>query len=121
MNGETPRFCTILESYFSDAVYSKLNPIEGFCLLNLSSSNYLSDQINSPKKEINKNKRKNSKNELISINIKNLNNIQEFMKKNKFILKNDFDENNAEQFLLSKEEAFDNSFLLIDDIIENKQ
>ena len=43
------------------------------------------------------------------------------MKKNKFILQNNFDENNVEQFLLSKEEAFDNSFLLINDIIENKQ
>ena len=121
MNGETPRFCTILESYFSDAICSKINEIEGFSLLNLSNSKYLSDQYNSPKKEINKNKGKNNKKELISINIINRNNIQEFMKKNKFILRNNFDGNNIEQFLLSKEEDFDNSFLLINDIIDNKQ
>jgi len=33
--------------------------------------------------------------------------INEFMGKNKFILRNDFDESNVEKFLLSKEKAFE--------------
>ena len=42
------------------------------------------------------------------------------MKKNKFILRNDFDEINVEKFLLLKEQAFNRPCLLINDIIENK-
>ena len=30
MNGETPRFCTFLESYFNDVVYSQLNRTEKY-------------------------------------------------------------------------------------------
>ena len=52
MNVETPRFCTILESYYSDLQY---NQMEGSPLLNISSPNCLSYQ-NSPKKEVNENK-----------------------------------------------------------------
>ncbi len=110
MNGETPRFCTSLESYFNDVVYSQLNRTEEY--LNV-------------KKETDSNQCKTDKKQVLSVNLKNRNNhvhnLQEFMKKNKFILRNDFDENNVEQFLLSKEKAFNNSFLLLSDIIENKQ
>ena len=77
------------------------------------------------KKETDSNQCKTDKKHVLSVNLKNRNNqvhnLQEFMKKNKFILRNDFDENNVEQFLLSKEKAFNNSFLLLSDIIENKQ
>ena len=110
MNGETPRFCTFLESYFNDVVYSQLNRTEEY--LNV-------------KKETDSNQCKTDKKKVLLFNLKNRNNhvhnLQEFMKKNKFILRNDFDENNVEQFLLSKEKAFNNSFLLLSDIIENKQ
>ena len=110
MNGETPRFCTFLESYFYNEVYSQLKRVEEY--LNM-------------KKETDSDKCKTDKKQLLSVNLKNRNNqvhkLQEFMKKNKFILRNNFDGNNIEQFLLSKEEDFDNSFLLINDIIDNKQ
>ena len=41
----------------------------------------------------------------------NNHNIHSFMKKNKFKLRNDFDKKHAEQFLLSKEEAFEKPYI----------
>ena len=41
--------------------------------------------------------------------------IKNIMKKNKFILRNDFDNRNVEEFLLSKEKAFEIPFILISD------
>ena len=38
-------------------------------------------------------------------------NIHSFMKKHKFKLRNDFDKKHAEQFLLSKEEAFEKPYI----------
>ena len=42
------------------------------------------------------------------------------MKKDKFKLRNDFDKKNVKKFLSSKEEAFENSFLEIKDVL-NKE
>ena len=39
------------------------------------------------------------------------------MKKNKFILRNDFDKKNVEKFLLSKEQAFMDPILLVNEIL----
>ena len=39
------------------------------------------------------------------------NNINNFMKKHKFKLRNDFDRKHSEQFLLSKEEAFEKPYI----------
>ena len=47
----------------------------------------------------------------------NINDIQEFMKKGKFKLRNDFDKRNSEKFISSKEEAFENCFLQIKDVV----
>ena len=46
----------------------------------------------------------------------NINNIHEFMKKQRFKIRNDFDKRNSEIFLLSKEQAFENPFLYYDKI-----
>ena len=46
---------------------------------------------------------------------KKINNINSLMKKHKFKLRNDFDKTHVEQFLSSKEEAFEIPFLLYDE------
>ena len=56
----------------------------------------------------------------ISLKIKNAfdnNDINTLMKKHKFILRNDFDKKNTEQFLSSKELAFEMPFLLDKNIL----
>ena len=60
----------------------------------------------------NKNMNKNGK--------KKINNIRCFMKKHKFKLRNDFDRKHAEQFLLSKEAAFEKPFLFFEEIVIEK-
>ena len=50
-------------------------------------------------------------NKIISKSNKIVNNYYDFMKKNKFILRNDFDKKNVEKFLSSKEKAFEKPFL----------
>ena len=48
---------------------------------------------------------------LISKSNKIVNNYYDFMKKNKFMLRNDFDKKHVEKFLSSKEKAFEKPFL----------
>ena len=118
---ETPRFCTILESYLSDIFYSKLNPIEKLPI-NIDNLKSINSNCNNKKKESDISSKEIKKKYLLdNRNYQIHNNIQEFMKKNKFFLRNDFDENNVEKFLLSKEQAFNNPFLVLNDIIENKE
>ena len=122
MNGETPRFCTCLESYCSSEVNSKFKQKKRYSLLNNDNSIYL----NIKKNLLDKNKNNiNDKPIRIrfrhnSVKFKNRNNkvnndFQEFMKKGKFKISNDFDKKNVKKFLSSKEEAFENSFLQIKD------
>ena len=48
---------------------------------------------------------------IISKSNKVVNNYYDFMKKNKFMLRNDFDKKHVEKFLSSKEKAFEKPFL----------
>ena len=48
------------------------------------------------------------------------NNIKDFIKYHKFKLRNDFDRKHSEQFLSSKEEAFEKPFLLTEELCEEK-
>ena len=122
MNEETPRFCSCLESYFYSEINSKFKQKKRYSLVNDDSSIYLNIQ----KKILEKNKNNiNDKPIRIrirhnSVKYRNRNNkvnndFQEFMKKGKFKLSNDFDKKNVKKFLSSKEEAFENSFLQIKD------
>ena len=87
-------------------------------LLNNNNSFYL----NVKKSFLEKNKNNINDNKIV-IRIRNnsvkfrirkysINDIQEFMKKDKFKLRNDFDKNNVEKFLSSKEEAFEKTFCI---------
>ena len=127
MNGETPRFCTSLESYFYSELNSKFKSKKRYSLVNNDSSIYLNIQ----KKILEKNKNNindkpikiRNRNYSVKFKIRNYktnNDIQEFMKKDKFKLRNDFDKKNVKKFLSSKEEAFENSFLEIKDVL-NKE
>ena len=56
----------------------------------------------------------------VSLNIKKTfynKDIRNLMKKNKFRLRNDFDRKHTEQFLFSKESAFEMPFLLNENIV----
>ena len=102
MNIETPRFCKeVEESLFSTTISSKprIKPAKKFSIIDLILESKLEDE----EKGLNNN-----------LYIKNVNknckfedDINEFMGKNKFILRNDFDENNVTKFLISKEKAFE--------------
>ena len=127
MNGEAPRFCTSLESYFYSELNSKIKSKKRYTLVNNDSSIYLNIQ----KKILEKNKNNindkpikiRNRNYSVKFKIRNYktnNDIQEFMKKDKFKLRNDFDKKNVKKFLSSKEEAFENSFLEIKDVL-NKE
>ena len=67
--------------------------------------------------EIDDNKNNNkSYNKTKNKNNKIINNIYDFIRKHKFKLRNDFDRKHSEQFLLSKESAFEKPFLLTEEI-----
>ena len=124
MNEETPRFCTTSENYVNEGENSKIKPKRRHSLLNTNNSFY----INVKKSILEKNKnnininiiiRKRIRNNSVKFKNKkyNINDIQEFMKKGKFKLRNDFDKRNSEKFISSKEEAFENCFLQIKDVV----
>ena len=84
--------------------------------------------LNVKKSILEKNKNNINDNKIIKIRLLNNsvkfkirkyynNDIQEFMKKGKFKLRNDFDKKNTEQFLSSKELAFEMPFLLDKNIL----
>lgn len=73
-------------------------------------------------KEMEDNKSDNSKNIKRKRNksIKIINNINDFIKKHRFKLRNDFDRKHSEQFLQSKETAFEMPILSSDEIVLEK-
>ena len=124
MDEETPRFCATSESYFNEEEISKVKPKKRHSLLNTNNFFYL----NVKKSLLEKNKNNINNNKIIKIKLRNnsvkfkvrqykINDIEEFMKKGKFKLRNDFDKKNVEKFISSKEEAFENSFLQIKDAV----
>ena len=124
MDEETPRFCVTSESYFNEEENSKIKPKKRYSLLNTNNFFYL----NVKKSILEKNKNNINDNKIIKIRLLNNsvkfkirkynnNDIQEFMKKGKFKLRNDFDKKNVEKFISSKEEAFENIFLQIKDVV----
>ena len=120
MAEETPKFCNVIQDNTFSAIISaenkkKQNKKSSF-LTNLenykpkknSTSKMIKENLN--KKKHKKRKRNNS---ICTKRRKyNINNINDFIQKHKFELRNDFDKKNSEQFLLSKEQAFENPFLL---------
>ena len=72
-------------------------------------------EINDNKSHDSKSKKKKSKKKVI------INNILDFIKKHKFKLRNDFDRKHSEQFLLSKETAFEKPFELTEELVEEKK
>ena len=72
-------------------------------------------EINDNKSHNSKSKKKKSKQKVI------INNILDFIKKHKFKLRNDFDRKHSEQFLLSKETAFEKPFELTEELVEEKK
>ena len=114
MNGETPKFCRESEEHsLSDLceTVTKVKPSRKSSLLQLISNK----KFNEENKQINcgKKPRKHHSVYFKNRNYKFYNNINEFMKKNKFILRNDFDKKNVEKFLISKEQAFMDPILLV--------
>ena len=71
-------------------------------------------EINDNKTHNSKSNKKKSKKKVI------INNILDFIKKHKFKLRNDFDRKHSEQFLLSKETAFEKPFEFTEEIVEEK-
>ena len=73
-------------------------------------------------KDMEDNKSANSKNITRKRNksIKIINNIHDFIKKHRFKLRNDFDRKHSEQFLQSKETAFEMPILSSDEIVLEK-
>ena len=115
MEEKTPKFCTDFEgSSFTDIcdAKSKIKHSKKYSLLSLD--NFENNQINKKVKiikeyeEKKENKKRHHSDRFDKYHIKNIN---EFIKKRKFILRNDFDKKNSEKFLLSKEQVFENPFL----------
>ncbi len=114
MNRETPKFCRESEEHlFSNAceTFTKIKPTRKASLLQLISNS----KFNNEHKQIacGKKLKKHHSVHIKNRNYKFHNNINEFMKKNKFILRNDFDKKNVEKFLLSKEQAFMDPIMLV--------
>ena len=118
MKGETPKFCRESEEHlFSDAceAFTKIRPTRKASLLQLISNSKFYDEH----KQIicGKKLKKHHSVHFKKRNYKFHKNINIFMKKNKFILRNDFDKKNVEKFLLSKEQAFMDPILLVNEIL----
>ena len=116
MAEETPKFCKDFEEKSFSALCDQ-PPKEKPSKMIVNSKN--ADNLKCKRNKIltiikeheeinNKNKRHNS--ELLNMKRYDINNIYEFMKKQKFKIRNDFDKTNSEIFLLSKEQAFENPF-----------
>ena len=114
----TPRFCSgIQESTFSAISGAAINNKQNkrFSLLtNFETYKPKKDSVSKIiKAHTNKNKNKKRNKSYYSKKRKyNINNVIDFIQKHKFRLRNDFDKKNSEQFLLSKEQAFEIPFLL---------
>ena len=123
MAEETPKFCSgIQENTFSAisgaGIKNNHNKRSSF-LTNLENNKHYKPKKNSISKNIKENinkkrhkKRKRNNSEYSKQRKYNINNVIDFIQKHKFKLRNDFDKKNSEQFLLSKEQAFENPFLL---------
>ena len=127
MSVETPKFCSSLQDYNFTTVSEVAKSRKGgvrkkkkkknkiFSLENIENNKYrkssLSKLIKSREKEI-KHKKRRNRSVLLDMSKYNMNNINIFMIKKKFHLRNDFDKKHVEKFLLSKEQAFENPFLL---------
>ena len=100
MDNETPRFCgEAEENYFSTTISTKPIEPKRFSIIDL----ILASKLEDGKKDLSSNfciKKVNRKSKIEE-------DINEFMGKNKFLLRKDSDENNIEKFLLSKEKAFE--------------
>ena len=102
MDNETPRFCgEVNESFFSSIISAlpKAKPAKKFSIIDL----FMEKKLQEEKKDLNNNVSIRKVNK----NCKFEDDINEFIGKNKFILRNDFDEDNIDKFLLSKEKAFE--------------
>ena len=127
MNCETPTFCKdIQESSFSTAceTFSKFKPkkkIPLFSFSNLDSihNNHKQKRHNHDKSK-NKKKKRNHSVFFKARKYKLCYDIKDIMKKNKFILRNDFDKKNSKKFLLAKEKAFESPILFINDFTEKQ-
>ena len=129
MEGQTPTFCTdFLEGRsFSDQceIFSKFKPKKRFSLFGVKTleNNKTVENINNNEKKRKYNKHKSNHkhkrrhhSEFGKIKKSIFNqDIKKIIKKNKFKIRNDFDDRNAKKFLLSKEKAFEVPFLLIND------
>ncbi len=149
MEAPTPTFCKDLlanklrNNDFSDACRKHIKPHANNSCLNFkhldngknSKSKFKNAQSNPKRhhsqkfklrdyndiKEID-NKKNNNKsiNKTKNKNNKIIKNINDFIKKHKFKLRNDFDRKHSEQFLQSKESAFEKPFLLTEEIVIDK-
>ena len=102
MNNETPRFCgDVEESLISTTISAQpvIKPAKKFSIIDL----FLENKTENEKKDSDN----NICIKIINQNCKFEDGINEFIEKNKFILRNDFDEDNVQKFLFSKEKAFE--------------
>ena len=102
MDNETPRFCgEVEESLLSTTILAqtKAKPAKRFSIFDLIMESKLEEE----KKDL------NNKFCIKNVHKKSIieEDLNEFMGKNRLIVRNDFDENNVEKFLLSKEKAFE--------------
>jgi hypothetical protein len=127
MSEDTPKFCSYIQdnSFTTESAVvkskkggerKKKKKIKRFSLENIENNKHrkisLSKLIKEREKEIKKKNRKRNKSQLYNMCKFNIKNVNIFMLKHKFKLRNDFDKKNSEKFLLSKEQAFENPFLL---------
>ena len=121
MAEETPKFCNNDEGCSFTNICDATKPKKKIKIKSkkyslLGSNNFETKQKIKKSKYIqeyeDKNKnRKRHHSELLKINKYQIQNINEFIKKHKFTIRNDFDKKNSEKFLLSKEQAFENPFI----------
>ena len=118
MENETPTFC---KEFINDASCSFSTVCENLSNLKLKENKYLQglkkvESIKLKKKsgfgKDDKEKKSKKRRDSCKFRTKkyNINNINEFIKKHKFKLRNDFDKKNAAKFLSSKEQAFNMPF-----------
>ena len=92
--------------------HHKRHHSQKFKLKNYSNISEMDDNKSNNNKSSTKNKK--------SKNNKIINNIYDFIRKHRFKLRNDFDRKHSEQFLQSKESAFEKPFLLAEELSIDK-
>ena len=124
MDGETPTFCKQFSKKTNCSFSSACVKVAGSKFKKSHSSKKLkkgrSIQVKSKSKFRNeiidgKHKKRNHHHSQ-KLKLKNINNINDFIKNHTFKLRNDFDKKHVEKFLSSKEEAFKIPFLLFEEL-----